>query len=235
MKETKTLFALTAMLLFSTSLLAHDFLVDDIYYKITSSTEQTVSVTYKGNYYSSYSNEYSGTVSIPETVVYNGKTYKVTGIGEWGFGYCSNLKIVNIPNSITDIGGFAFCGCSGLTSVAIPHSVNRIGGSVFGYCTNLTSVTIGSGVESIGGSVFRDCTSLEVVECCTEKLPEIEDPQNQFNGTPRVKLYVAQSSIDKYKSASPWKEFEEILPIVRTVTYILDSKVYAVLSKTYTS
>ena len=44
---------------------AHDFEVGGIYYNITDATNKTVAVTYKGNYYKNYSNEYTGTVVIP--------------------------------------------------------------------------------------------------------------------------------------------------------------------------
>ena len=87
---------------------AHDFEVDGIYYNITSSTDKTVAVTYRGDSYSSYSDEYSGSVTIPATVTYSGTTYSVTEIGGYAFGGCTGLTSVNIPNSVTSIGGCAF-------------------------------------------------------------------------------------------------------------------------------
>ncbi|MFV0501147.1 MAG: hypothetical protein ACK5MH_06110 [Bacteroidales bacterium] len=60
---------------------------DTIYYKITSSTTspKTVEVTYKGSNYDSFSNEYSGVVTIHDSVLYNGNYHKVTSIGECAF------------------------------------------------------------------------------------------------------------------------------------------------------
>lgn len=132
---------------------AHDFEVDGIYYNINSDGT-SVSVTFKGSSYDSYSNEYSGAVTIPATVTYSGKTYSVTSIGDSAFDGCSGLTSVKIPNSVKSIGKYAFYGCSGLTSVEIPNSVTSIGEGTFWYCSGLTSVVIPNSVTSIGNSAF---------------------------------------------------------------------------------
>ena len=155
---------MTALLSF-----AHDFEVKNvdgktIYYNITSSSDLTVAVTYQGTFYSEYSNEYTGSVTIPEKVTYNGKTYSVTSIGGSAFDRCSSLTSVNIPNSVTSIGDWAFNGCSGLTSVEIPNSVTSIGSSAFYSCSGLTSVTIPNSVTSIGEGAFWNCSGLTSIE-----------------------------------------------------------------------
>ena len=91
---------------------AYDFVVHGIPYNITSSSvPYTVAVTYKGTSYSQYSGEYSGAVTIPESVTYNGVTYSVTTIDNSAFRDCSRLTSVTIPNSVTTIGREAFSGC----------------------------------------------------------------------------------------------------------------------------
>ena len=82
MKQTKHILLTVAMLLMSITASAHDFEVNDIYYNITSETDLTVAVTFRGDSNNSYSDEYSGAVAIPETVTYNSKTYSVTSIGD---------------------------------------------------------------------------------------------------------------------------------------------------------
>jgi hypothetical protein len=62
-------------------------------------------------YHSTSYNSYSGDVTIPETVTYNGKPYAVTSIGGMAFYGCSGLTSITIPNSVTSIGDFAFSGC----------------------------------------------------------------------------------------------------------------------------
>ena len=107
-------FSLLLVLLMSmtaTRASAHDFEVDGIYYNITSAEEATVAVTYRGYYSEEYSNEYSDSVFIPETVTYDGETYNVTSIGWYAFWCCSSLPSINIPDGVTSIGWSAFSGC----------------------------------------------------------------------------------------------------------------------------
>jgi len=144
---------------------AEDFSVDGIYYSITSSTEPyTASVTYRDSSPFSYSNEYTGSVTIPESVTYSGKTYSVTSIDGSAFWGCTGLTSVTIPNSVTSIGYQTFYGCSGLTSVTIPNSVTSIGYQMFYGCSGLTSVTIPNSVTSIGYQAFYDCSGLTSIE-----------------------------------------------------------------------
>ena len=93
MKKFKSLVLTVIGLLCSVSVSAHDFEADGIYYNITSLTPMTVEVTYRGNKYNSYSEEYSGAVNIPESVTYNGKTYNVTSIWSSAFEGCSGLYL----------------------------------------------------------------------------------------------------------------------------------------------
>ena len=66
--KTKLLKSLLAIvcLLCSIGVYAHDFEVDGIYYK---KNDETVEVTFRGSYYDSYNNEYSGSSVIPEIIL----------------------------------------------------------------------------------------------------------------------------------------------------------------------
>ena len=147
-------------LLLPATVTAHDFEVDGIYY-IINGNEATV--TFRGTSYYEYSNEYSGSVTIPSSVTYNGTIYSVTSIGVLAFYNCSGLTSVTIPNPVTEIGYSAFSGCRGLTSVTIPTSLKTIGERAFKDCQSLTSVAIPNSVTTIGESAFYNCSALTSV------------------------------------------------------------------------
>ena len=155
----KKIFSLLIFTLCALSIWAEDFQVNGIYYKILTDKTKEVEVTYRGTSYSSY-DEYSGSVTIPETVTYSGTTYSVTSIGDYAFCSCKGLTSITIPNSVKSIGMFAFAVCSGLTSITIPNSVTSIGKNSFYNCSSLTSVTIPNSVTSIGDYAFHLCSSL---------------------------------------------------------------------------
>ena len=143
---------------------AHDISVENadgvtIYYNYTNNSTK-LAVTYYGNDYWSYSDWYVGNVVIPESVIYNGKAYSVTSIGDYAFYGCSGLTELTIPNSVTSIGNYAFYGCSGLTELTIPNSITSISHGAFWNCSGLTELTIPNSVTSIGDSAFSGCSGL---------------------------------------------------------------------------
>ena len=95
--------AAAVLLLSAATATAHDFEVNGIFYNKNEDENNTASVTYKGSSYDAYANEYSGTVTIPSEVTYDGITYSVTSIGNWTFYSCPGTTSVMIPNSVTSI------------------------------------------------------------------------------------------------------------------------------------
>ena len=235
--KTKLFTLLLAIVASIGTMFASDTQVDGIWYDFDSSSK-TASVTFRGSYYSSYSNEYTNSVVIPASVVYNFMIYSVTSIGEYAFYNCSGLTSVAIPNSVTSIGDRAFWGCSGLTSVTIPNSVTSIGDFAFYYCSGLTSVTIPNSVTSIGewafyycsgltsvtipnsvtsigDRAFLGCSGLTSITCEAITPPTLGDIV--FSSVNKsIPLYVPAESVALYKAANQWKDFTNILPIEET-------------------
>ena len=192
----RILLLFSALMLSCIALWAHDVVIDGIYYNLDK-TNKTAEVTYRGEY-NEYDNEYSGSVTIPETITYNSEIYNVTSIGEYAFYNCSKLTSVTIPNSVTSIGSSAFSGCSGLTEVTIGNSVTSIGSSAFSGCSGLTEVTIGNSVTSIGKYAFYN-TGI------------YEDESNWDNGVLYIDNCLIDANSDVVKGSYTIKEGTRII------------------------
>lgn len=62
---------------------------------------------------------YSGDVSIPESVTYEGVRYTVTGIKNYVFAYCEGLRSVTIPSTVKSIGTEVFEGSRNLAAINV--------------------------------------------------------------------------------------------------------------------
>ncbi len=129
--------------------------IDGIGYKLTAKTNEAEVTSGK--------TKYSGAITIPATVTYEGVPYSVTSIGSHAFDGCSSLTAITIPESVTGIGQGAFTGCSSLTAITIPEGVTWIGYEAFYYCTRLHTLTIGSNVSTIGTDAFKTTSLTKVI------------------------------------------------------------------------
>ena len=89
-------------------------------------------------------------ITIPKTIKYYGRTYRVT----------------RIENK-------AFQGCKKLRTVEIGNHVKKIGDSAFQNCPALTYITIGARVEMIGKNAFRNDKRIREIEIKTNRLRKI--------------------------------------------------------------
>ncbi len=136
-----------------------DFEENGIYYKITSHT-----APYTAAVASSLPKRYSGSVVIPESVTYNGITYKVTAIAKGAFWCCRDLTSVTIPNTVVVIQESAFVDCIGLKSLSVPNSVKIIEKEAFSSCTGLETLTIGRSLARIDSAAFAYTKKLSHIE-----------------------------------------------------------------------
>lgn len=103
-------------------------------------------------------------------------------ISNASFSGCTNLKTIDLPDTVTEIGAFAF-ESTGLTSITIPASVETVDdtafidntsltdatfpagkGISFEGCTSLVNVKINNNPTKIDDSMFRKCSSLASIE-----------------------------------------------------------------------
>lgn len=115
----------------------YDFYKGGIYYTVTSTTNNTCSVSNNG------SNSYFGEVIIPEQVLYQNELFQITSIANGAFNNCSDMTKIVIPKTITQIGSTyssCFDGCTSLKEIVFED----------GEC----SLNIGYGKN---GGAFFDC------------------------------------------------------------------------------
>ncbi len=154
-RQRLTLAALALALLGSLPATAQTyFTVDGLRYFVADETDTHCSLTRPG------SGTYEGSITIPEQVTSEGRTYDVTAIEPMAFEGCTDLTNLTLPGTVTSIGSFAFSGCTGLTSMAIPDAVTSIGIYTFQGCTALTDVTLPASLTSIETYAFASCTAL---------------------------------------------------------------------------
>lgn len=132
---------------------AYDFQVDGIYYKVTNQSNNEVSVTNKSN----TGDSYSGVVTIPPSVNYNGSNYKVTSIADFAFYKCENLTNISLPESILSIGAQSFRFCSKLTRIDLPESVVSLGSFAFGGCSSVKEIQLSPSLKEIPYCCFIGC------------------------------------------------------------------------------
>lgn len=125
--------------------------VDGYCYELNEET-LTATFTYRNEKYASY----AGNVVIPETITYNGKTYKVTAIGREAFKDCHYLDDVVIAKTVTEIGWGAFYfAIARKISFAKDSQLKTIGEDAF-YVIESDEIILPEGLEVIGNRSFAN-------------------------------------------------------------------------------
>lgn len=120
----------------------------------------------------------SGSIKIPHSINYQGKSIEVTSIGSYAFQNCCYMTSVVIPESVKYVGYNAFEGCSGLTGVYISDldawcnisfdysfSSNPLGFAHHIYLNGIEiqNLIIPNGTTSIKQMTFFGCSGLKSV------------------------------------------------------------------------
>ena len=109
-----------------------------------------------------YAVSYRGAVVFSELTVpseHNG--LPVVTVAEGAFENKTNLKRVNLPDTVTSIGRAAFQNCSRLESINLPDGLTSIGEFAFKMCESLPEISLPDGILHIGKDAFYECDSLQ--------------------------------------------------------------------------
>lgn len=142
--------------LFAAGAWAHQYeaTVDGVtwYYNVRNGEAE---ITYRGSTYDTYSNEYSGSLTIPSSL----GGYRVALIGEYAFYNCSSLEAVVISEGVKEIGCRAFSECTSLKYVKLPTTLSLLECAVFAGCNRLEIVWFTGSAPAITGNLYEGVSS----------------------------------------------------------------------------
>lgn len=120
----------------------------------------------------------AASLSLPSTVEYKGKTYKVKGIASFAFRNQNAVKEVTLPEGLQEVGQNCFENCEQLEKAVLPRSLEGISYQMFANCPNLTEVLIpyNSNIKSIEGFAFDGCGKLAAFNISEKVLSIGEGP-----------------------------------------------------------
>ncbi len=143
------------------------------------------------------------------------------------FNGASNLQSVQLPQSLKILGWQTFGACKKLTTIKLPSQLERIDNYAFINCVKLEQIVIPASVSIIGPGAFMNCSELHDIYCLGQTPPMIIEPgkdPSQISDVPFKQLFGSTSptpssctlhipagTLETYRSAWVWKEFENIV------------------------
>lgn len=154
-----------------------------------------------------YGNVRLQNIDIPEGV-------KTIGIS--AFSGCTALTTVTLPSTLTSIGSNAFTGCKKLTSILLPEGLKTISDFAFKGCAALRKIYIPSTVTTIDFYAFSECSRLTKVAAA--KASPISIDASVFPYAFKSTLYVSKGSLEAYRNAATWQDFNTIVELGQEIT-----------------
>ena len=164
------------------------FEVNGMFYRITDMDERTVAITFKGKTYNEFTFEYDGgDLTIPQSVNYRGRRFKVTSIDNRAFDNPYITKIT-IPEGITVISDSAFVYCSHQGVIRIPSTVEKIGVTAFMPALYIDSIVVdpeNKHYDSRNGcnAIIEKSTATLLAGCNNTVMPQGVDARSRL---PRI-------------------------------------------------
>jgi len=140
-------------------------------------------------------------INLPESLKY---------LMDGAFQLCSGLTSIELPNTLTEIGECTFAECTSLTSITLPEAITQIKYCTFIKCTSLTSITLPNSLTEIGTFAFSRCTGLTSITSLAVTPPQCSSDAFIDIDTQNCALHVPTESIEAYKQADVWSNFQQI-------------------------
>ena len=153
----------------------------------------------------------------------------LTNVDVWYSGYycfngCSSLKELDLSGLIYCIPRWMCAGCKSLKSVILPTSFQTgtannksIGDNSFYQCISLENITLPNNVIYIGQNVFSECSVIKYIICDIGTPPTLANA-NAFLYANDCPIYVPDSSVSAYQSATNWASLSSRIKALSTFT-----------------
>ena len=208
----------------------------DVLYQIIDIDAKTVRVGKEAVYASdppytvSIDTGFTGPLHIPATVVHNGVTYRVVELGVGAFfwrgitelflpeglerinhpfGWNSSLRRFNIPTTVTSFAA-QFGVCTAMESFEVPEYVTEVEAGMFAGSA-FKSITLPAAITYVGNEAFCYDHTLQGLFLNATTPPTVHEMAfKQSTDFERTYLFVPEASLDAYRQADCWKDFQHI-------------------------
>lgn len=140
----------------------------------------------------------------------------VTEVSTYLFMKCVDLESVKMDDGVTKIDEGAFWGCSKLASLQLPSALKTIGKTCFYGCDAITTLTLPENVEMIYAGAFSNMSDLAELISLNPVPPTLEEDTENYPYQElyqNTTLYVPAESLEVYRAADGWKNFNTIQAI----------------------
>lgn len=110
-----------------------------------------------------------------------------TTVGKYAFYNNSDIKNINLSESVTTVCEYAFSNATNLESIGENVSLSVIKNQAFYYCNKLKEINIAEDCKALGDSVFYNCSALTKINL----YPEMTISSSTFRSTSFSDIYFA--------------------------------------------
>ena len=133
---------------------------------------------------------------------------ELLGSGVHGYATSGSLGSLDLSEARFIEGGFYYYASS--LSRYFYSRENEISDNMFFGCTSLSSIILPCHLSSIGERAFWECRNLNEIHCASETPPALKPGWFWSVGYSTCKLYVPSGTLEVYRSAPLWGNFENV-------------------------